>query len=118
MANKEMKINSVVGNQAFWIINKKLYREIGLEATLLLQHFCDLEENIFNGAFFQQQERIMKEFSWSRKKVEDSIKCLVDKKFLTVEKKGLPMKNYYTINHVEIASFLFTETKKETPHEV
>ena len=106
---KKMKLNSVLSQSAFWIINKKMYRKIGLEPTLLLQHFYDLESNVFNGEFFQQQDRIREEFGWSRSKVENCITILVGSGFLNVTPKGLPRKNYYSLDHVNIANFLFIE---------
>lgn len=103
---KEITIKHIFGSEAYWTINKKMFKYVGLEATLLLQHFSDLQKNVFEGEFFQQHERIMEELDLSRRKIENAINVLREVGFLSVKRKGLPAKNYYTVESANIATFL------------
>ena len=44
MKNK-MELKQLIGNNAYWTINKAIAKKYGLNATLVLQHLIDLEEN-------------------------------------------------------------------------
>jgi hypothetical protein len=100
-----------LGLQNFWTINKDLCRILGLEDTLLLQHFIDLQYKIFNGnEFFQQQSRIESELGYTEYQVKKCVKSLLTKKIISVSRKGLPSKNYYSINEDEIVKLLNKNT--------
>ena len=53
-------IERTISNKAFWQINKHLALSIGIRETLLLQHFIDLQSNIFKDAddFFHHMIRL------------------------------------------------------------
>ena len=92
-------------SSSYWTLNKDLCRSIGLQNTLLLQHFIDLQYKVFGGKeFYQQQERIQEELGISERQVKQTIKFLLDEGFISVEKKGIPAKNYYLISEVKIKS--------------
>lgn len=103
---KEITVKHILGEQAYWVINKKMFKYVGLEATLLLQHFSDLQQNIFDGEFYQQHDRIAEELDLSRRKIENAINVLRESGFLSVKRKGLPAKNYYKVEAANIATFL------------
>jgi DNA-binding Lrp family transcriptional regulator len=92
-----MKLKKFIGNQAHWTLNKELVKKIGLAETLILQHLIDLQENIFEGEFYQQQERISQELSLSDWTVKNGIKTLKEAGLIEVIKKGMPSKNYYKV---------------------
>jgi len=91
---------------SFTIIHKGLMRKIGLYETYLLQYFLDLQDNSFEKAFYQQQERVAEEFGWSVYKVAETIKELQRLELLTVVKKGMPAKNWYLVNETQVLRFL------------
>ena len=101
-----------LSSSSYWPVNKTLCRGIGLQNTLLLQHFIDLQYNVFNGnEFYQQQERIQKTFGISERQVKQSIKTLIELELISCEKKGIPSKNYYLIcedNLIELLGSLQT----------
>lgn len=103
-----MNLKNVIGNGSHWMINKKLAKEIGLEATVFLQHLIDIEEEFFGigNEFYQQQERILEYLPISERSIRDCQRILVDKKFISIVKKGIPAKNWFKINHEEILVFI------------
>jgi|GEM_PF-5864793 len=103
---KEITLENILGNQAYLIINKKLLKHIGLEATLLLQHFTDLQTKVFKGEFFQTHDKITEEMGIKRRKIENAIDTLTEIGFLSVKKKGLPPTNYFKVEIANVATFL------------
>jgi DNA-binding transcriptional regulator GbsR (MarR family) len=100
-----------LGLGSFWSVSKELTRNIGFQRAGLLQHFIDLQFNIFSGKeFYQQQERIMEEFGWGKFEVSQHIKDLSKLELITVTKKGLPAKNYYFVNTDKIMELLSDNT--------
>ena len=97
-------ITRTISNNSYWQINKHLHKQLGLRTTLLLQHFIDLQTKVFRGnEFFQSYKQIEKELCLTDYHIKDSIKKLKEAGVLTVEKKGMPAKNYYFVllNRVE-----------------
>jgi len=102
-----MQLKKILGTHAYWVINKDLANDIGLHATLVLQHFIDLQSNFFeDGGFYQQQSRILKDLPISLDYLRKAVKVLKDKGFITVVKRGVPAKNHYTVNEAHILSCL------------
>ena len=101
-----MNLKKIIGNQAHWTLNKVLVRKLGLTETLILQHFIDLETNVFDGEFFQQRERIQQELGLSEWIVKTALKNLKDSEVINVIKKGMPYKNYYSVNHSKVIEIL------------
>lgn len=102
-------LKKLIGNQAHWTLNKELVKKIGLVETLVLQHLIDLNENIFDGEFYQQMDRIAEELTIGEWKVKECIKTLKDRNLIIIEKKGMPAKNYYKINGKEIIELMIKD---------
>ncbi len=107
--NIKTSTKSMIGLGGFWTINKKIYRKLGFGPTLLLQHLVDLEDSFFDGEFYQQYTRLEKDLGLTKKQLQDATKKLIDIGFITVIRKGIPSKNFYTINHANITGFLSVE---------
>ena len=114
MATKKQNANNVFGNEAYWIVNKKMAMKYGIEFTLIFQHLFDLQKNIFgNKEFFQQQWRISEHINLSERTVHNIIKKLEAEGFLQRTKKGMPAKNYYLINESFLLEFLTTDDEED-----
>lgn len=117
-----MKLKKLISNKSHWTINKHLAKEIGLEATLVLQHLIDWSEYHNKETIFQTYAQISEELNIS----EHSIKkiCIPKLKqlgFISIERKGIGYKNYYTIHSYAIGDFLThpaSEVKNTSPSEV
>jgi hypothetical protein len=103
---KEPDLKDLFGNTPFWTINKKMCHLVGFEATLIIQHFHDLQSKVFNGEFYQTHDQITLHLGLKRRRIENAINLLKDSGFLTVTKKGLPQQNYYKVNNANLATFL------------
>ncbi len=118
MANQLKKI---IGAQAYWVINKDLAKDIGLDATLVLQHFIDLQTSFFkDGGFYQQQSGILEDLPITIDYLRKAVKVLQKKGFLSVVKRGVPAKNHYTVHEGYIMSYLsrISSSVSEAPLEV
>jgi hypothetical protein len=109
MKQKEFNLKNVFGNTPYWIVNKKMCELLGFEATLILQHFYDLETKVFHGEFYQTHDQITLHLGLKRRRIENAINLLKESGFLQVYKKGLPQQNYYKIETANLATFLLYE---------
>lgn len=91
---------------SYTIINKHLMRKIGLDCTYMLQYLLDLQTNVFEGEFYQQQERLAEEFGWTVYKVQTVTKQLAGYGLLRMRRRGMPAKIYYSINNEQVIAFL------------
>ena len=102
-----MQIKKLLSNTAFWTINKELANDIGLHATIVLQHFIDLQSEYYkDGGFYQQQDRIIEKLPITIDYLRKAVKVLVNKGFLSVVKRGVPAKNHYTVLEGNIMSYM------------
>lgn len=105
------QLKKILGNNAHWTINKELAKDIGLDATILLQHFIDLQYSFFeDGGFYQQQNRLVEDLPLTIDYLRKATKVLIDKGFITVVKKGIPAKNHYTVHEGIILAYLSSIT--------
>jgi DNA-binding transcriptional regulator GbsR (MarR family) len=103
------------GLSSFWMVNKTLTKKIGIQQTVILQHLIDLQNNVFGGKeFFQQQERLMEEFNLSRRQISQSIDELITLELITCNKKGVPAKNYYFVQEQKVMELLSNNTSTES----
>ena len=58
---------------------------------------CSLT-NVYGDEFFCDQETLMEETCLTEYRVRNAVKTLQDVGLLKVERKGMPAKNYYTLN--------------------
>ena len=91
-------ITKTISNSSYWTVNKHLNKKLGLHATLLLQHFIDLQTKVFGGKqFYQSHNQIEKELSFTYHYIRESVSTLFDNNLITIEKKGMPAKNHYFV---------------------
>lgn len=102
-------------SSSYWTLNKDLCRKIGLQNTLVLQHFIDLQYKLFDGKeFYQQQDRLQEELGLTEWNIKTSINYLVKEGFVFVEKKGIPAKNYYLISEGKISSVVSSNSTNQS----
>ena len=100
-------LKKVLSQSSYWIINKDLAGKLGFEPTLLLTHLIECAD-MLDQPFYQQRSRILKTLCWSEKTYRKSVKILKDKNLIQSEVRGIPPKNYWTINEDEIDAFIKT----------
>jgi hypothetical protein len=108
-----MKLKKLIGNKSHWVVNKHLAKEIGLETTLILQHLIDWSDYHNKKTIFQTYEQIENELGLSNHAVKRvGIPELKKRGFISVERKGVGFKNWYTINEDVIEEFLTRPTSE------
>jgi predicted transcriptional regulator len=89
-------------------VNKTIAKQIGVDAALLLGSLCSFG-NLFakaGGEFFVTIENLCDDTCLSRHKVKAALKTLSDTNIISIQKKGLPSRNYYTINSHKLQELL------------
>lgn len=105
----KIKLKNILGSNAHWTINKQLAKDIGLDATCLLQHLIDLQEGFFKkGNFYQEQERLLDDLPLKLKAFRNARKVL-EEHGLIEYKRGYQAKYYYTVLTNNVLKFLGIE---------
>lgn len=114
-----MNLNNTLGKDSFFMVNKKLLKELGFEATLLLsdliskeQYFKDRNTLDNEGFFFNTQKNIEEDTTLTRYQLDNAINILEGKNFIETKLKGMPQRKHYRILATQIASFLQIELQK------
>lgn len=107
MKNTKAKLLSkTLGKNAYWTLNKQLVKSIGLEATLILQHIIDLQSVFKKDEIFQAQPDMAKELGITEYAIKNRIVELSKLQLISVIKKGVPAKNYYSVNEDKIIEII------------
>lgn len=106
---KKTQLKKLISNNAHWTINKHLARQIGLIETLILQHLVDLQSVFERSEIFQSQLEMAEELGITEYSIKQAIPKLQSFGLITVEKKGIPYKNYYTVNEENVKVLIFTD---------
>lgn len=111
---KQIAHNSLV-ESGYTILNKKLWDEIDLRPTILLQTLMSLHKQYFNGLdeFFQQTDRLADHCRCSERQIKKDLAKLESLELLTIIRKGLPCKNYYSINYDKVVGILLKEESSQ-----
>lgn len=112
-------MKNVLTQSAFWMVNKHLAKYLeSNDAALVVSHFLSLQEEVFNGKpFYQQQSRILEELNIKLPTLRKIITLLEAKNLLTYDKKGMPAKHYYYINTQELSRVVSLDLPKSAPQE-
>lgn len=107
-----MVINNILGQSAFWIVNKKLASIIGLEEAILLsdliskqKYFYDNNE-LCDGFFFNTSSNITKDTGLSYSKQKRIITTLTKNNLISVALLGVPAKLHFKIHDNNIQLLL------------
>jgi hypothetical protein len=110
-----MNVYHVLGQHAHWQINKKLAREVGIEAAILLsdlvskrEYFIMNKDISINDWFFNTAENIELDTTLTAHKQRNAIQILCEKGYLELKLMGLPAKNHFKINDVQLLKNLIT----------
>jgi len=103
----------ILSSDAYWTVNKKLAKKIGLMETILLADLISKQEyfkkkNMLtdDGYFFNLQQELQQQLDIGEYKLRLLINNLQKSGFLLIKKQGVPAKNYYKINEDKILETL------------
>ncbi|MGL5803136.1 MAG: hypothetical protein ACRCX7_11180 [Cetobacterium sp.] len=104
---------NTIGTDAFFMINKRLTRELGLEAAMFLAILADAESifkdgDVNAGFVFQTQPTVeaMSMGVLTRRRQDMGIKALIEHGIIEQKNMGLPMRRYFRINNKRLVEVL------------
>ena len=92
-----MGILQLLAKENYITYHKGLAKKIGVDEAILFGEMCSLS-NVYGDEFFFEQEKLMEETCLTEYRVRNAVKTLQEVGLLKVERKGMPAKNYYTLN--------------------
>jgi hypothetical protein len=101
-----MSILKLLSSDSYIAYNKQLAKEVGVDEAIVFGELCSIC-NIHAEEFYFEQHRIIDETCLTEYRIRNALKNLRDFGLVSVTKKGLPAKNYYSLNEkvlVEIIS--------------
>jgi hypothetical protein len=115
----------ILGQHAHWNINKRLAKKVGIEAALLLsdliskrEYFIINKDISITDWFFNTAENIEMDTLLTPHKQREAIKLLIEHNFLEVKLMGIPAKNHFKVNDIQLLKFLTTRNEEIKQQEV
>ena len=88
----------LINRSGYLCYNKDIARLKGVNVAVLFAELINIAD-MFNGEeFFFEQEKIANDTGLSKYQIQEATKSLVADKVLFIKKKGMPCKNWYTID--------------------
>lgn len=104
-------IKQLLMNSGYWVLNKKVVKELGIETAFLLSNFAEadtmMKDN--NGWFYQTTETVEKMTGLNRYKQDKSIDELMELGILLKEVRGMPAKRYFKIDYQKVSDIVFNK---------
>ena len=97
----------------YWVLNKDLVYELGIEAAFLLSTLIEADNLLADeeGWFYQTIDTLQEYSTLSRKKQERAIQELSDAGILLQENRGMPMKRYFKIDYDQMMTVIERGTR-------
>lgn len=98
------RLLTLMSSQGFIMTSRPVAKLVGLDAAALLGELCGRQAQ-HGPDFWATNEQLCDSTTLSERGLRNASKRLVDAGFISVEKKGLPAKNHYTVNEDAVAEF-------------
>jgi len=101
----------LLSSTAFIVLNKELSRQIGLKSAVLLADLISKEEyfvanGMTDGWFFNTEANIEKDTTLTPYQQRKCLKTLKTNLILETKRKGIPAKQYFKINELQVIKLL------------
>lgn len=100
-----MRIVSLLANNGFITYNKQIAKIVGVDEAILLGELCGLQ-TVYGDNFFYDQSKLVDDTCLTKYRLINALKVLKEKNILSVVKKGIPCKNYYSVNEDVLSELL------------
>lgn len=101
-----MKVLKLLSNTGFISCNKSIARLLGLIEAVILGELCSISEMFGGDEFYFSQEKISNDTTLSEYQICNALKHLKEAGVINITKKGLPCRNYYSINEDRVVELL------------
>lgn len=119
--SKSELLKNTLGSDAYWVVNKKIAREVGFTAAVLLAdliskrgYFEKRGELQPDGSFFNFSDAIESDLQIGKEARIAAQKALQARGFLKIYRRGIPPKNFFLIQDDEIIRALNSHTSIST----
>lgn len=112
-----MDVLELLASDNFITFSKSIAKKYGVDAAILLGTMCSWQK-FFGGEFYKSQEELKEETCLGIYEIKEAVKVLSGCGILTVERKGLPAKNYYLVSANKLGENLLTSELEITQQEV
>lgn len=112
-----MDVLELLASDNFITFSKSIAKKYGVDAAILLGTMCSWQK-FFGGEFYKSQEELKEETCLGIYEIKEAVKVLSGCGILTVERKGLPAKNYYFVSANKLGENLLTRELEITQQEV
>lgn len=110
-----MKLSSILSQDAHWNINKRIARKIGVIPTLLLMELIFCREKYGQKEFYESAAKLEENLCIGEDLRRSATKTLVDAGIISMVRKGVPAKWYYTIMDDAVMALFDDTSDRETP---
>ncbi|AXH71816.1 hypothetical protein HOT76_gp39 [Eggerthella phage PMBT5] len=100
-----MGIIDILASGNYITYNKVIAKKLGIDEAIVFGEMCS-KQAIYGECFFIQMDRIMEDTCLTEYRVRNAIKSLKSCGIITVSKKGVPAKNYYSVCQDEVIDML------------
>ena len=107
-----MSILKLLSTNGFISYNKTVAKLLGVHEAILLGELCSIGDLYNYNEFFFERDKIINDTALSDSQIRNATKTLVEYELVTVVKKGIPCKYYYTLNEQKILE-LFSSSATE-----
>ena len=111
-----MSILNLLSQKDYIAYNKHFAKEVGVDEAIVFGELCSIC-NIHGQEFYFEQHRIIEDTCLTEYRIRNALKNLQNFGLVSVTKKGLPAKNYYSLNEqvlIEIISRSTSGVKFDT----
>ena len=91
-----MGIIDMLASGNYITYNKVIAKKLGIDEAIVFGEMCS-KQAIYGECFFLQMDRIMEDTCLTEYRVRNAIKSLKSCGYISVSRKGLPAKNYYSV---------------------
>lgn len=98
------RLLTLMSASGFIMTSRPIAKLVGLDAAALLGELCGRQAQ-HGPDFWATNEQLCDSTTLSERGLRNASKRLVEAGFVSVEKKGLPAKNHYTVNEDAVAEF-------------
>lgn len=90
--------NMINANGGYFLFNKSIARAVGTLAAVLFAELVNIADYYGGGEFYFEQDRLTQDTGLSLHQVQSATKVLEACGLLSVTRKGVPRRNWYTVN--------------------
>lgn len=98
------RLLTLMSTSGFIMTSRPVAKLVGLDAAALLGELCGRQAQ-HGPDFWATNEQLCDSTTLSERGLRNASKRLIDAGFISVEKKGLPAKNHYTVDEDAVAEF-------------